>query len=171
MYHTIRGQFRVSLPDNENEDPEITIFDKCGNPAQTLPIHPTIMEAIYDYQMRKHDLEDIDTYISNLEAGEEDVISGMTPEKLKPIRLEILELYQERRFNSDQWLYDLQNACQGWEYAHRVLKKYWKCPIDQYGQRNGDVIEVQMAEWQYESRKKHEFLYDSYEAALAAAQD
>ena len=171
MNHTIRGQYTLCIPEEEGETLKLTLFDKCGNPGQTIDLHPATVEAIYRWRQDQYDLEDVDFYIDNVERGDESPQSGMTAEKLKAIRVELRDLYQGARDDSGNWIEYIRAAVQQYEWDHRETKTYWKCPRDQYGQRTGDVIEVQMAEWQYNERSKHEFLYDSYEAALAAAQD
>lgn len=171
MNHTIRGQYTLCIPEEEGETLKLTLFDKCGNPGQTIDLHPATVEAIYRWRQNQYDLEDVDSYIEDLEKGEELVQAGMTAEKLKPIREEIRNLYRGIIDDNGRWIDDVRSAVLQYEWDHRETKTYWKCPRDRYGQRTGDVIEVQLAEWQYNERSKREFLYDSYEAALAAAQD
>lgn len=167
----MNGKITVNLPEDEHERPWFTVTTPDGAPLFGFEVSPEIIEGIYRWRQRQYDLQDIDNFIAEIEAGEANVIARMTAEKMRQYRDEILSSYQEIRDDRGDWADWLECAIQSVEWNHREKKTYWKCPTDQYGQRTGDVFELQLADWEYEKRRKHEFLYDSYEAALAAAQD
>ena len=51
-------------------------------------------------------------------------------------------------------------------------KKYWWLPLDNYNQPNGNIVQLEMNDYEYQAMKKRgEYVYDSYMQALMRAQD
>ena len=130
-----------------------------------------VCAQIYEWQQAMIDMEDIHSYIDDVEEGVAPQWQDMTPERMRSVDTEILERVQTIRRDSDQWYSDTIRAVHGYEWDHRQRIRVWACPTDSYGQRNGDVVSVLMDEEEFERERKHAFLYRTYEEALAAAQD
>lgn len=173
------GEQIILLKENDTDGLERLSLDikNCqGETVMKLGLPWDIVDMIYRWKKDQIDLEDIDMYIQDVREEAEDQYRAFTADKMQEVREELLVELNGIRDNDDGWYRMIRSAVKSYGWDHREelegpKKTYWLCPTDSYGQRNGDVHQVELTEWEYQQRRKHQFLYDNYVTALAAAQD